>query len=134
MVAEILLYSKLYHLLQRVTTSPTPTDPGTDLQAWRDEWDYLFREDGHQYIEIGFYFAHLMLRAQALKLIDDGRNTPVDGSPAPTRTPDGRGGAAELKKAHMSAISQLSTQILQRARRVEASEMRVPPRPPQFPY
>ena len=91
-------------------------------------------EEGHQYIEIGYWFAHLMLRAQALKLIDDGRNTPVDGSPAPPRTPSDNRPSAELKKAHMSAISQLSTKILQRARRVETSEIRVrtPLSPPHF--
>lgn len=85
-------------------------------------------EDGHQYIEIGYYFAHLMLRAQALKLLEEaggggGRQTPVDGSPA-ARTPTDFS-SHELKKSHMSAISQLSTQILNRARRVEVAEMRV---------
>jgi hypothetical protein len=41
MVAEILLYSKLYKLLN------DPKENGADeqgeLQQWRDEWDYLFR-------------------------------------------------------------------------------------------
>ena len=84
-------------------------------------------EDGHQYIEIGYYFAHLMLRAQALKLLEEsgggGRQTSVDGSPA-ARTPSDFS-SHEAKKSHMSAISQLSTQILTRARRVEVSEIRV---------
>jgi hypothetical protein len=47
MVAEILLYSKLYRLLQRVgsdrRTAPPGTEDGGELQIWRDEWDYLFR-------------------------------------------------------------------------------------------
>ena len=167
MVAEIFLYYKLYRLLQRVGMERRgslvmATEDNVELQAWRDEWDYLFRtppkqhkavislsrvesgaywlmfacvdEDGHQYIEIGYWFAHLMLRAQALKLIDDGRNTPVDGSPAPARTPSDNRPSAELKKAHMSAISQLSANILQRARRVETSEIRVQtPRPSYLP-
>ena len=83
-------------------------------------------EDGHQYIEIGYYFAHLMLRAQALKLLEEsgaGRQTPVDGSPI-ARTPTDFS-SHEAKKSHMSAISQLSTQILNRARLVEVAEIRV---------
>ena len=43
MVAEINLYSKLYRLLQRVTTRARGTEDGGELQAWREEWDYLFR-------------------------------------------------------------------------------------------
>lgn len=109
MVAEILLYSKLYSLLQLQGQG----DPA-ELDAWREQWDYLFRQEGHQYIEIGYYFAHLMLHAQALKLLDEVKS--------PGESP---GGDAEAKKARMSAISQLSTQIFQRARRVEVSEIRV---------
>lgn len=139
MVAEIFLYSKLYRLLQQVSTDrrAVGTEDGGELQLWRDQWDYLFRtksikksliidEDGHQYIEIGYYFAHLMLRAQALKLIEEsgaGRQTPVDGSPI-VRTPTDFS-SHEAKKSHMSAISQLSTQILNRARLVEVAEIRV---------
>lgn len=83
-------------------------------------------EDGHQYIEIGFYFAHLMLRAQALKLLDDdGKSTPIDGSPVSRSSVTTELSSREAKKAHMSAISQLSTQILQRARLVEIAEIRV---------
>src|SRR5438046_1334188 len=89
----------------------------------------MIDEDGHQYVEIGYYFAHLMLRAQALKLLEEGgtggRQTPVDGSPA-ARTPTDFS-SPEAKKSHMSAISQLSTQILNRARRVEVAEIRVHP-------
>ena len=141
MVAEIFLYSKLYHLLQRVDRRAMGTEEGGELQLWREEWDYLFRnppalpningdadflgEEGHQYIEIGYFFAHLMLHAQALKLLDDGKGTPIEGSPAPVRTPGGEMSTHDQKKSHMSAISQLSTQILQRARRVEVVEMRV---------
>jgi hypothetical protein len=84
----------------------------------------IIDEEGHQYIEIGYYFAHLMLHAQALKLLDEGRSTPIDGSPA--RTPSDIS-THDKKKTHMSAISQLSTQILQRARRVEVVEIRVYP-------
>ena len=89
-------------------------------------------QEGHQYIEIGYYFAHLMLHAQALKLLDDGKQTPIDsGSPASAaRTPsDLPPSTYDAKKTHMSAISQLSTQILSRARRVEITEIRVPPSP-----
>jgi hypothetical protein len=82
-------------------------------------------EEGHQYIEIGYFFAHLMLHAQALKLLDDGKGTPIEGSPAPVRTPGGEMSTHDQKKSHMSAISQLSTQILQRAQRVEVVDMRV---------
>lgn len=69
-----------------------------------------------------------MLHAQALKLLDDGKQTPVDfGSPATTaRTPTDLPSSQDAKKSHMSAISQLSTQILSRARRVEVAEIRVP--------
>jgi hypothetical protein len=102
-----------------ITSSvPHPT-PNTNGDA-----DYL-GEEGHQYIEIGYFFAHLMLHAQALKLLDDGKGTPIEGSPAPVRTPGGEMSTHDQKKSHMSAISQLSTQILQRARRVEVVEMRV---------
>jgi hypothetical protein len=93
-------------------------------------------QEGHQYIEIGYYFAHLMLHAQALKLLDDGKQTPIEsGSPASAaRTPsDMPASTYDAKKTHMSAISQLSTQILSRARRVEVAEIRVPllPFPPE---
>jgi hypothetical protein len=81
-------------------------------------------EDGHQYIEIGYYFAHLMLRAQALKLLDDGKSTPI-GSPVSRSSASTELSSHEAKKSHMSAISQLSTQILQRARLVEVAEIRV---------
>lgn len=142
MVAEILLYSKLYHLLQRVdkfNRHAIGTEDGGELQHWREEWDYLFRTpllhlfefaetcvelDGHQYIEIGYYFAHLMLHAQALKLSDDGRATPVE-SPATRSTPSDVA-SHDSKKSHMSAISKLATQILNSAQRVEVSEIRVP--------
>jgi hypothetical protein len=80
-------------------------------------------EDGHQYIEIGYYFAHLMLHAQALSIVDEGRATPMSGSPAPGTPSDIL--VHDQKKTHMSAISQLSTQILQRAQRVEVAEIRV---------
>lgn len=45
MVAEIILYSKLYRLLQRVSTDRRAigTEDGGELQLWREEWDYLFR-------------------------------------------------------------------------------------------
>lgn len=47
MVAEILLYSILYRLLQRVGTdrrsAPPGTEDGGELQMWREQWDYLFR-------------------------------------------------------------------------------------------
>jgi hypothetical protein len=46
MVAEILLYSKLYNLLQRVGTSDIRgmgTEEGGELQTWRENWNYLFR-------------------------------------------------------------------------------------------
>src|SRR5271167_1554612 len=82
-------------------------------------------EDGHQYIEIGYYFAHLMLRAQALKLLDDGKSTPIDGSPVSRTSATAELSSHEAKKSHMSAISQLSTQILQRARLVDVAEIRV---------
>jgi hypothetical protein len=82
----------------------------------------IIDEDGHQYIEIGYYFAHLMLQAQALKLLDASRATPVDGSPA--KTPSDIS-SHDQKKSYMSAISHLSTQILQRVRRVEVEEIRV---------
>jgi hypothetical protein len=78
--------------------------------------------DGAQYIEIGYYFAHLMLHAQALKFLEENKTGSTSGSPA--RSPTDLG-TLELKKQHMSAISQLSTQILQRARRVEVTEIRV---------
>jgi len=55
-----------------------------------------------------------MLHAQALKLLDEAKS--------PTESPATE---AEAKKTHMSAISQLSTQIFQRAMRVEVSEIRV---------
>ena len=80
--------------------------------------------DGHQYIEIGYYFAHLMLHSQALKLLESGGRATPDSSPAPG-TPSAD--PIEQKKSHMSAISQLSTQILQRAHRVEVAEIRVFP-------
>ena len=41
MVAEILLYSKLYKLLNNINQNGT--DEQGELQQWRDEWDYLFR-------------------------------------------------------------------------------------------
>jgi len=70
-----------------------------------------------------------MLHAQALKLLDDThhaeRGTPIDGSPAALPRTPGSETQYEMKKSHMSAISQLSTQILQRARRVEITEIRV---------
>jgi hypothetical protein len=92
--------------------------------------------DGHQYIEIGYYFAHLMLRAQALKLLDDGRSTPIDGSPVSRSSATTDLSTYEAKKSHMSAISQLSTQILQRARLVEVAEIRVSLHPylPRIPF
>jgi hypothetical protein len=46
MVAEILLYSKLYQLLQRVGVDrrrAPGTEDGGELQLWKEEWDYLFR-------------------------------------------------------------------------------------------
>jgi len=48
MVAEIFLYYKLYRLLQRVGMERRgslvmATEDNVELQAWRDEWDYLFR-------------------------------------------------------------------------------------------
>ena len=45
MVAEISLYSKLYRLLQRVSTDRRAigTEDGGELQRWREQWDYLFR-------------------------------------------------------------------------------------------
>ena len=48
MVAEIFLYYKLYRLLQRVGIDRrgalvTATEDNAELQAWLDEWDYLFR-------------------------------------------------------------------------------------------
>jgi len=43
MVAEIFLYSKLYRLLQRVDRRAMGTEEGGELQLWREEWDYLFR-------------------------------------------------------------------------------------------
>ena len=80
--------------------------------------------EGHQYIEIGYYFAHLMLHAQALKFLEEEKSGSTSGSP--TKSPTDIS-TLELKKSHMSAISQLSTQILQRARRVEVTEIRVLP-------
>jgi hypothetical protein len=157
MVAEILLYSTLYRLLHRQGSNERRAgEEGGELELWREQWDYLFRilpfppyyfvftgyceteltglgQEGHQYIEIGYYFAHLMLHAQALKLLDDGKQTPIEsGSPASAaRTPsDMPSSTYDAKKTHMSAISQLSTQILSRARRVEITEIRVPPLPP----
>jgi hypothetical protein len=152
MVAEILLYSTLYRLLHRQGSNERRAgEEGGELELWREQWDYLFRippfpyylpftgycvteltglgQEGHQYIEIGYYFAHLMLHAQALKLLDDGKQTPIEsGSPASAaRTPsDMPPSTYDAKKTHMSAISQLSTQILSRARRVEITEIRVP--------
>ena len=82
--------------------------------------------EGHQYIEIGYYFAHLMLHAQALKFLEEEKNGSSAGSPARSPTDVT---TLEQKKQHMSAISQLSTQILQRARRVEVAEIRVLPPP-----
>jgi hypothetical protein len=138
MVAEILLYSKLYHLLQRVGTSDRRgmgTEEGGELQTWRERWNYLFRmshdpwltvvEDGHQYIEIGYYFAHLMLHAQALKLLDEPSHVATPSEPSPGRSSTEISQQHDLKKSHMSAISQLSTQILQRAQRVDVTELRV---------
>jgi hypothetical protein len=69
-----------------------------------------------------------MLHAQALKLLDDGHHvagTPTE--PSPGRTPSSDISQQDQKKSHMSAISQLSTQILQRAQRVEVGELRVLP-------
>ena len=45
MVAEIFLYSKLYRLLQRISTDRRVigTEEGGELQLWREQWDYLFR-------------------------------------------------------------------------------------------
>lgn len=79
-------------------------------------------EDGHQYIEIGYFFAHLMLHAQALKLLEENRATPVDGSPA--KTPSDIS-FHDQKKSHMNMIRRLGTQILQRAQLVEVEEIRV---------
>jgi hypothetical protein len=83
----------------------------------------MIEQDGHQYIEIGYYFAHLMLHAQALNILEEGKMTPAGASPAAS-TP---GGVArdEQRKKHMTAMRQLSTNIFQRARRVEVSEIRV---------
>ena len=80
--------------------------------------------DGHQYIEIGYYFAHLMLHAQALNILNEGKATPVGGSPASTTSVTD---IHDQKITHMNAINERSTQILQRARRVEVAEMRVDP-------
>ena len=63
-----------------------------------------------------------MLHAQALKLLDEATKSP----------PDSPGSDSEAKKSHMSAISQLSSKIFQRARRVEVSEIRVHT-PPNIP-
>ena len=84
----------------------------------------MLGEDGHQYIEIGYYFAQLMLHAQGLKFLDDGKSTPIDGSPVSRTSSDMS--SHEAKRFHMIAISRLSIQILQRARHVEVAEIRVP--------
>jgi len=73
-----------------------------------------------------------MLHAQALKFLEGGSEkshnggstSSIAGSPAKSPTTDI--GVLEKKKQHMSAISQLSTQILQRARLVGVAEIRVP--------
>ena len=81
-------------------------------------------QENHQYIEIGYWFAHLMLHAQALKFLDDEKGTlSMIGSPvakSPIDIP-----FLDYRKQHVSAISQLATQILQRAQLVEVSEIRV---------
>jgi hypothetical protein len=83
----------------------------------------IIGEDHHQYIEIGYYFAHLMLHSQALNILEEGKMTPVIGSPAAS-TPGGIS-RDEQRKTHVNAIKQLSTSIFQRARRVDVSEIRV---------
>jgi hypothetical protein len=48
MVAEIILYSKLYKLLQRANLSDRRligAEGETELKLWREQWDYLFRID-----------------------------------------------------------------------------------------
>jgi len=46
MVAEILLYAKLYKLLGGLKENAGIDEQG-ELQQWRDEWDYLFRTHNH---------------------------------------------------------------------------------------
>jgi hypothetical protein len=88
--------------------------------------EVIVDEPGHQYIEIGYWFAHLMLHAKALKFLDEGKTaTPGIGSPV-ARSPVEPSPHLEQRKQHLSAIYQLSSQILQRVQLVEVTEIRVP--------
>lgn len=64
MVAEIFLYWIVY---ENCSASVDLPKTQTALQTWKLEWQYLFDQPRSQFVQMGFYFAQLLIYDQSLK-------------------------------------------------------------------
>ncbi|KAH7399561.1 hypothetical protein BKA66DRAFT_167642 [Pyrenochaeta sp. MPI-SDFR-AT-0127] len=64
MVAEVFLYWIIY---ESCNSSSGPQKTQSALQAWKLEWQPLFDQPRSQFVQMGFYFAQLLVYDQSLK-------------------------------------------------------------------